>query len=75
VLNVGSRACVKVGDQLTVERVTGEIKDPESGKVIRRMTSNIGVVRVVDVDEQSAVAEVVSGSDFKISDVVRSSSR
>jgi curli biogenesis system outer membrane secretion channel CsgG len=71
VLNVGSRAGVKVGDQLNVERVTGEIKDPESGKVIRRMTSNVGVVRVVDVDEQSAVADVVSGSDFKVSDVVR----
>jgi curli biogenesis system outer membrane secretion channel CsgG len=75
VLNVGSGAGVKVGDQLTVERVTGEIKDPESGKIIRRMTSKIGLVRVVDVDEQSAVAEVVSGSDFQISDVVRSASR
>jgi curli biogenesis system outer membrane secretion channel CsgG len=75
ILNVGSRAGVKVGDQLAVERVTGEVKDPESGKVIRRMTSNVGVVRVVEVDEQSAVAEVVSGSDFKISDVVRSAPR
>jgi curli biogenesis system outer membrane secretion channel CsgG len=75
ILNVGSRAGVKVGDQLAVERVTGEVKDPESGKVIRRMTSNVGVVRVVDVDEQSAVAEVVSGSDFKVSDMVRAAPR
>jgi curli biogenesis system outer membrane secretion channel CsgG len=72
VLNVGTRAGVKVGDQLNVERVTSEIKDPESGKVIRRMTSNVGVLRVVDVDEQSAVADIVSGADFKVSDVVRS---
>jgi curli biogenesis system outer membrane secretion channel CsgG len=72
VLNVGTGAGVKVGDQLNVERITSEIKDPESGKVIRRMTSKVGVVRVVDVDEQSAVAEVVSGSEFQVSDVVRS---
>ena len=72
VLNVGSGAGVKVGDELAVERVTGEIKDPETGKVIRRMSTKLGVVRVVDVDAQSAVADVVSGTDFKVSDVVRS---
>ena len=72
VLNVGAGAGVKVGDQLVVERVTSEIKDPQTGKVIRRMSSRIGVVRVVDVDEQSAIATVVSGSDFKVSDVVKS---
>ena len=52
---------VKVGDQLAVERVSQEIKDPATGKVIRRMTSPVGVIRVVDVDEQSAVANIVSG--------------
>ena len=72
VLNVGSRAGVKVGDQLTVERVGSEIKDPATGKVIRRMTSPVGAIRVVDVDEQSAVANVVSGSGFKVGDIVKS---
>jgi curli biogenesis system outer membrane secretion channel CsgG len=71
VLNIGSRAGVKVGDQLTVQRVSSEIKDPATGKVIRRLTSNVGVVRIVDVDEQSAVADVVSGSGFKVGDVVK----
>jgi hypothetical protein len=32
----------------------------------------VGVIRVVDVDEQSAVADIVSGSGFKIGDVVKS---
>jgi hypothetical protein len=72
VLNIGTRAGVKVGDQLTVQRVGTEIKDPATGKVIRRMTSPVGVIRVVDVDEQSAVADIVSGSGFKIGDVVKS---
>jgi len=72
VVNVGTKAGVKVGDQLTVQRVSNEIKDPATGKVIRRLSSNIGVIKVVDVDEQSAVAEVVSGSGFKVGDTVKS---
>ena len=63
---------MKVGDQLTVQRVSSDIKDPATGKVIRRITSNVGVVRIVDVDDQSAVADVVSGSGFKVGDVVKS---
>ncbi|PYY16436.1 MAG: hypothetical protein DMG61_04365 [Acidobacteria bacterium] len=39
ILNVGAKAGVKVGDQLSVERVSREIKDPASGKVIRRIYS------------------------------------
>lgn len=75
VLNVGSGAGVKVGDELSVERVAQEIKDPATGRVIRRMTSKVGTVRVVDVDEVSAIADIVSGSDFKVSDVVRGGSQ
>jgi curli biogenesis system outer membrane secretion channel CsgG len=71
VLNVGSKAGVKVGDQLTVERVSKIIKDPETGKVIRRLAAAIGVIRVTDVDDISAVATPVSGSGFKTGDEVK----
>src|SRR5208282_72144 len=37
ILNVGAKAGLKVGDQLTVEHVTKEIKDPTTGAVIRRL--------------------------------------
>src|SRR6185369_12534885 len=65
VLNVGGKAGVKVGDQFSVERVSQEIKDPATGKVIRRLSSSIGVLKVVDVDDQSSVCEIVSGTGFK----------
>lgn len=71
VLNVGAKAGLKVGDQLTVQRVTKEIKDPSSGAVIRRMTSPVGVIRLTDVDDISAVGTPVSGSDFKVGDAVK----
>ncbi len=71
VLNVGSKAGLKVGDQLTVQRVTKEIKDPSTGAVIRRMTSPVGVIRLTDVDEISAVGTPVSGTGFKVGDAVK----
>jgi curli biogenesis system outer membrane secretion channel CsgG len=73
IVNVGSKAGVRVGDQLTVQRVSQEIKDPATGRVIRRLSTDVGVLRVVEVDEESAVADIVSGSDFKVSDAVKSS--
>jgi len=71
ILNVGAKAGLKKGDQLTVERVTREIKDPATGQVIRKMTAQIGVVRLTDVDDISAVGTPVSGSGFKVGDAVK----
>jgi curli biogenesis system outer membrane secretion channel CsgG len=71
ILNVGGKSGVKVGDELNVERVGKEIKDPSTGQVIRRMTTPVGVVKVTDVDEVSSVCTVVSGSGFKIGDAVK----
>lgn len=71
ILNVGAKSGVKVGDQLNVERVTREIKDPATGKVLRKMTSPVGVVKVTDVDDVSSVCSVVSGAGFKVGDAVK----
>ena len=71
VLNVGAKAGLKKGDKLNVERITREIKDPESGKVIRRMTSQVGVITLTDVDDISAIGTPLSGSGFKVGDEVK----
>jgi curli biogenesis system outer membrane secretion channel CsgG len=71
ILNVGAKAGVKVGDELSVERVTKEIKDPATGQVLRRLSNQIGVVKVSDVDDASSVCTVVSGSGFKTGDAVK----
>lgn len=71
ILNVGAKAGLKKGDQLTVERITREIKDPTTGAVIRRMTSQVGVITLTDVDDISAVGSPVSGSGFKVGDAVK----
>jgi hypothetical protein len=71
VLNVGARAGLKVGDQLSVERVTSEIKDPATGNVIRRLSSGVGVIQVIDVDDVSAVCRTVMGSGFEVGDLAK----
>jgi curli biogenesis system outer membrane secretion channel CsgG len=71
ILNVGSKAGVKVGDQLAVERMSQEIKDPATGKVIRRLSSPVGILRIVDVDADSSVGVIVSGSGFEVKDLVK----
>jgi hypothetical protein len=44
------------------------VKDPTRGQATRRLASPLGVVRVIEVDEVSAVAVAGSGSG----DVVKS---
>ncbi len=71
VLNIGSRAGLNVGDQLTVEHVTREVKDPNTGAVLRRLTVPVGIIAVTDVDEGSAVCAPVAGSGFQEGDIVK----
>ena len=71
VLNVGAKAGLKVGDRLSVERVTREIKDPATGQVIRRLTNKLGVVEVTELDDISAVCKIVEGADFKVGDAAK----
>jgi curli biogenesis system outer membrane secretion channel CsgG len=71
ILNVGNKTGIKPGDQMSVERVGREIKDPATGQVLRRMTAKIGVIQIVEVDDISAIGKIVSGAGFKVGDMVR----
>ncbi len=71
VLNVGSKSGAKVGDKLTIERVKQEIKDPNTGNVLRRLTASIGSVEITEVDEASSVCRILNGNGFKIGDLAK----
>ncbi|MGZ4836909.1 MAG: CsgG/HfaB family protein [Terriglobales bacterium] len=75
VLNVGSKSGIKVGDHMSVERVSQEIKDPTTGKVLRRMSTEVGKIEISDVDDISSVGKVVSGAGFKVGDVVKTTTQ
>jgi curli biogenesis system outer membrane secretion channel CsgG len=71
ILNVGAKAGVKVGDKLAVVRTGREIRDPASGKVIRRIEETLGEVVITEVDEQSAVGKYSGSTPVKVGDRVR----
>lgn len=71
VLNVGSRAGLKVGDRLQVLRTGKEIRDPATGRVIRRLDSPIGDVTITQVDALSAVGTFAGSGPVKVGDHVK----
>jgi len=71
VLNVGSKAGVKVGDQVTVSRKVREVKDPSTGTVIKTIVDAVGTATVTEVDELSATATFNGSAPAKVGDVVK----
>ena len=71
VLNIGSKAGVKVGDHLEVRRKQREITDPATGKVLRRIEDKVGQVVITEVDEQSSVGRYSGTGTAKVGDAVR----
>ena len=71
ILNVGSKAGVKVGDTLDISRPVRTIKDPASGKVIKTITDKIGTATVTEVDDLSATAKFSGSAGAKVGDAVK----
>ncbi|MEX2299491.1 MAG: CsgG/HfaB family protein [Bryobacterales bacterium] len=70
IVNVGSSSGVKVGDKLLIKRVTREVKDPATGKVLRRIEETLGEVTISEVDQSSAVGTYAGATPPKVGDTV-----
>lgn len=70
ILNIGSKAGVKVGDRLKVSRIGREIRDPATQKVIRRIEEALGEVEITEVDELSSVGNFIGSNPAKVGDRV-----
>ena len=70
VINVGSKDGVHVGDKLDIKRKVREIKDPATGKVIRRVEDSVGSMTITEVDQQSAVGKFAGAAPAKVGDTV-----
>ena len=70
IINVGTRAGVKVGDKLAIKRTGRTITDPATGKVIRRIEENVGTVTITEADAQSAVGKFSGAGQPKVGDTV-----
>ncbi len=63
ILNKGTNEGYQEGMIVSIERVTQEVKDPETGEVIRQLTSKLAEVRLTDVDAKSSLGQLISGSE------------
>ena len=70
VLNVGSRSGLKVGDTLNVKRKVREVRDPDSGKVLRVIEDAVGTVTITEVEASSAVGKFSGPGNPKVKDTV-----
>ena len=70
IINVGSKAGLKVGDTLAIKRKIREVRDPASGKVIRSVEDAVGAVKITEVDEASAVGKFSGAGPAKVGDTV-----
>ena len=75
ILNVGSRVGLKVGDRLKVMRTGREIKDPATGRVLRRSEEALGELTVTEVEEQSSTATYLGTGAVKVGDRVKTQSQ
>jgi len=70
VLTVGSKNGVKVGDVLNVKRKVRDVRNPETGKVIRTVTDPVGTVTITQVDGDSSVGKFSGPGKPQIKDIV-----
>lgn len=68
ILNVGTRAGVKVGDHLGVFRKGKEIRDPATGKILKTINTRLGDVTITDADENSATGTFSGPTTPKVGD-------
>jgi len=71
ILNVGKNNGVQVGDVLKVSRTGKEIKDPATGKVLRRLDSPLGDVTITQVDDTSCEGKYTGAPGVKVGDHVK----
>ena len=71
IVNVGTGAGVRVGAEYDVVRPGREIKDPATGRVLRRVTSPVGKIKITSADEASAVG-TLTGGPARVGDCVGS---
>jgi curli biogenesis system outer membrane secretion channel CsgG len=72
ILNVGTKAGVKVGDHLGVFHKGKEIRDPATGKVLKVMETKLGDVTITQADETSATGTYSGSTAPVVGDAVHS---
>ncbi|MFN7925427.1 MAG: CsgG/HfaB family protein [Bryobacteraceae bacterium] len=68
ILNVGTKAGVRVGDTLAIKRIIRTVKDPATGKVLREVADTVGTLKITEADDASAVGTFSGAGTPKVGD-------
>ncbi|MDJ0796327.1 MAG: CsgG/HfaB family protein [Calothrix sp. MO_167.B12] len=71
ILNKGSADGYRPGMKLSIEKVIKIVKDPVTGKELRKMTKQIGTIELTEVDSSSSVGKIVSGTQLKVGNLAK----
>ncbi len=71
IVSAGSEMGVKVGDTLEVMRVVREVKDPDTGAVLKTVTEAVGTLTISSVDAKSATGTFRGVGKPKVGDQIR----
>jgi len=71
ILNIGTKAGVRVGDSVEISRAVRTVKDPATGKVLKTVTNKIGDATVTEVDPDSATVNFNGSGPAKVGDVAK----
>lgn len=71
IINVGTTGGVRVGSEYDLVRPGREIRDPATGRVLRRTTTPVGKIKITSADEASAVG-TLTGGPAQVGDCVAS---
>jgi hypothetical protein len=71
IINKGTQDGFRTGMTLSIERIDRTVLDPQTGEVLRTVTTPIGQIELTEVDARSGVGRIVSGTGFQIGDKAR----
>ena len=69
-INAGEDTGVQVGDTFDLMHITGVVKDPETGEVLRVKSTKVGRVKVKEVQKKFAVADLIEGAGADAGDLI-----
>ncbi len=71
IINKGSADGYLQGMKLSIEQVIKIVKDPATGKDLRKLTKKIGIVELTEVDSSSSVGKIISGTKFTVGNIAK----
>ena len=72
IINIGSKSGVQVGAKLSVMHFVRAVKDPATGKVLKKIENSVGDLTITEVDSDSATGTFSGAAVPKVGDAVHS---